>query len=76
MRYYADVRTTYLFVLGVAAVLSGCHSVQRTGTCAPIGGATRVVVHGSLQGTPASDRIITDPERIRHLVAFANARRD
>jgi hypothetical protein len=34
-----------------------------------------VVVQGSLQGTPFSDRIITDPERIRHLVAFANARR-
>jgi hypothetical protein len=76
MGYDADVRWVYLFALGVAAVLIGCHSAQRSQTCAPIGVTTRVIVHGSLHGTPASDRIITDPKRIGQLVAFANARRD
>jgi hypothetical protein len=69
------VRRIYFLALGVAAVLGGCHSAQQSGTCVPIGIATRVVLHGSVQGTPGSDRVVTDPEQIRQLTAFANARR-
>jgi hypothetical protein len=74
--YDAAVRTIYVFALGVAALLSGCHSARRSGTCGPIDAAIRVVVHSSLQGASTQDRIITDPEQVRQLVAFANARRD
>jgi hypothetical protein len=77
IRYYPQVRKLCLFTLACAAVLSGCHSAQRSGKCVPIGAATRVVVRVSHQGdTPASDITITDPERIRQLTAFANARRE
>jgi len=56
--------------------MGACHSTERSGTCVPISGATRVVVQSSSQGTPRSDYVITDPVRVRDLIAFANARRE
>ncbi|MGD1097159.1 MAG: hypothetical protein ABSB35_34875 [Bryobacteraceae bacterium] len=72
------MRRIHVSALAVAAVLAGCHSSERSGACVPIGAATRVVVHVSLpRGTEIlSDRIVTDPERIRELTGFANARRE
>jgi len=71
------VRKVYPLTLAFASVLGGCHSAERSGTCVPIGGVTRVVVQVSSQGTiPTSDYVITDPERIHQLIAFANARRE
>jgi hypothetical protein len=55
------------------AVLAGCHLSERRETCASIDGATGVEVVS--QG-PTPDRVITDQERIRQLIAFANARRE
>lgn len=71
----AVVRTIHIFALAAVTLLSGCHLLEQSGKCAPIGVVTRVIV--SSQGTePATDRtVITDPERIRELAAFANARR-
>jgi hypothetical protein len=44
----------------------------------PSSGRIRIVViHVAQDGsTQRTDRIVTDPERIRHLIVFANARRD
>jgi hypothetical protein len=69
------MRKIYFFVLAIVimAVLGGYHFLERSGTCVPIGFATRVVISSPNQ--TASDRVITDPERIRQLTAFANARR-
>lgn len=54
-------------------MLASCHLTERTETCPPIDRATRVEVFS--EGiTP--DRVITDQERIRQLIAFANARRE
>lgn len=55
------------------AVLTGCHVADRSGTCAPIQGASRIVMHTG-QGEP--DRVVTDPERILQLASFANTRRE
>jgi len=55
------------------AVLTGCRVADRSGTCAPIQGATRIVIHIG-QGEP--DRVVTEPGRILHLIAFANAHRE
>jgi hypothetical protein len=60
-------------VAALLAVLTGCHLADRSGTCAPIQGATRIVIHTG-QGEP--DRVVTDPGRILQLIAFANARRE
>jgi len=46
---------------------------ERSGTCAPIQGVTRIVMH---TGRGEEDRIIADPDRIRQLTSFANARRE
>lgn len=54
-------------------MLAGCPLTEHTQTCAPINHATRVEVFS--EGT-IPDRVITDPEIIRQLSAFANARRD
>ena len=71
------LRTVCFFALVYAAASSGCHSAERSGTCAPISGATRVLIRVSAQGPiPTSDYVITDSERIHQLIAFANARRD
>ena len=71
------MRTVYFFALAYLAVLGGCHSTERSGTCVPLSGATRVLVKVSPQGTiPTSDYVITDTERIHQLIAFANARRE
>jgi len=71
------VRKVYIVAFACAIVLDGCHSTERSGTCAPIGGATRVVVQGSWQGTiPGPQYVITDPKRIHRLIAFANLRRE
>jgi len=43
-----------------------CHSTEHSGTCVPITGATRVVIQPG--------NVITDPVRVRDLIAFANAR--
>ena len=64
----AHVRRIYILAIAAVTVLSGCRLLEQSGKCAPIGVATRVLV--SSQGT-----VITDPERIRELIAFANARR-
>jgi hypothetical protein len=60
-------------VAALLAVLTGCHVADRSGVCAPIHGATRIVIHTG-QGEP--DRVVTDPSRILQLIAFANARRE
>jgi len=70
------VRTVYFFALAYAAVLGGCHLTERSATCAPISGATRVVVQVSSHGTIRPDYAITDPDRIHQLIVFANARRE
>ncbi len=57
--------------------LIGCHPGERLGTCAPVQGATRVVIHFAQDGNAQrTDRIVTDPDHIRQLILFANARRD
>lgn len=60
-------------VVALLAVLTGCHVGDRSGTCAPIQSATRIVIHTG-QGEP--DRVVTDPGRILQLIAFANTRRE
>jgi len=55
------------------AVLTGCHVADRSGTCAPIQGTTRVVIH---IGQGEIDRVITEPDPILQLIAFANERRE
>ena len=53
-------------------VVVGCHVADRSGACAPIQGVTRIVIH---PGQREPDRVVTDPDRILQLVAFANAHR-
>jgi hypothetical protein len=69
------MRKIYFFVLAIVivAVLGGYHFMEPSGTCVPIGFVTRVVVSSENQTAP--NRVIADPERIRQLTAFANARR-
>jgi hypothetical protein len=54
------------------AVLSGCHLAERSGTCAPIQDVTKAVIHDGR----GEDRLLTDPQQIRRLMVFANARRE
>ena len=71
-----SVRRTYLFPLAVVILLCGCHSSGRSGSCALIERADLVVVHHhSQEYATATDRVITNPEQIRRLIAFANNRR-
>jgi hypothetical protein len=66
-----------LFTLACFMIVMGaCHSNEQSGTCTPISGATRVVVHSWSQGTPPVDYLITDPTRVHDLTVFANARRE
>jgi len=67
------VRKKWIIAAALLAVLIGCHVADRSGSCAPIQGATRIVIHVG-QGEP--DRVVTDPGRILQLIAFANARRE
>ena len=73
------VRRRYRLAFAIAAVLVGVavlipYLLEGSATCPPIGIATRVII--STTGTIAApDRAVTDPERIRQLTAFANARR-
>jgi hypothetical protein len=67
------VHRAWITVEVLVVVLTGCHVADRSGTCAPIQSATRIVIHTG-QGEP--DRVVTDPGRILQLAAFANARRD
>jgi len=60
-------------LVALLAVLTACHVSDRSGACAPIQGATRIVLHIE-QGLP--DRVVTEPGRILQLIAFANARRE
>jgi hypothetical protein len=62
-----------IVILASLGILGGYYFGERRGICAPIGLATRVVVYS--QNKTAPDRVITDPERIRQLTTFANARR-
>src|SRR4051812_28339723 len=67
-----DVRRICIMAVAFVAGLRGCHLGERPGTGAPIQDVTSVVVrdgHGE-------DHLLTDPERIRRLIAFATARRD
>jgi hypothetical protein len=58
--------------LALAIQLAVNHFLVKTGTCDPVRAATRVVVlHVS-----ASNREITDPQQIRQLMDFVNARRE
>ncbi len=67
----------YAFALACVAVMGSCLPKDHTGTCNAIDGATRVVVYGySQRAGPAPDYVITDPDRIRQLIVFANARRE
>lgn len=68
-------KLSLLTLAGFMIVMGGCHPTEHSGTCAPIGGATRIVVHSWSQGTPRVDYVITDPGRVHDLIAFANARR-
>jgi hypothetical protein len=71
--YHASVQKIFVFVSVITALLCGC---ERTVNCPQIGTITRVVVHDYSKGAgTASDRTITDPEQIRNLVTFTNARR-
>ena len=74
MRYDDPVKRW--IVLALACYMMGtvsCHSAERSSTCAPISSATRV----QIQSSPGnSNYVITDPVRVRDLIAFANARRD
>ncbi len=55
------------FALACFTIVMGtCHSTEHSGTCVPITGATRVVIQPG--------NVITDPVRVRDLIAFANAR--
>jgi len=69
------LRKIYLCTIAIAIALSGCRSLERSRTCAPIDHATRIIVSRSLQGKPTQDLVIIDPQRIHELTAFANARR-
>jgi hypothetical protein len=72
-----DVRRIGTLAVASSVALIGCHPGERLGTCAPVQDATRVVIHVALDGNAqAADRILTDPEQIRQLIVFANARRD
>jgi hypothetical protein len=51
--------------------MSACHQSELSGTCAPISSATRVEVRAG-----HFDYVISDPVRVRDLVAFANGRRE
>jgi len=57
-------------------VMGACRSTDHSGTCTPISGATRVVVHSWSQGTLTLDYVITDAGRVHDLIAFTNARRE
>jgi hypothetical protein len=72
------MRISSSLVLTLACVIAtgGCHSAERSGACAPVRSATRVEVRISAhEGIPNSEYAITDPERVRQLIAFANGRR-
>jgi len=72
-RYHLGVRRDWIIATALLAVLIGCHVADRSGACAPIQAATRIVIHVG-QGEP--DRAVTEPGRILQLIAFANARRE
>jgi hypothetical protein len=75
-RYDFLVRKFKLFILACVMVMGGCHSTERSGACAPVSTVTRVIVRiASHEGVPNSEYVITDPERVRQLIAFANERR-
>jgi hypothetical protein len=72
-----DVRRIGALAVASSIALMGCHPGERLGTCAPVQGATRVVIHVAQDGNAQrTDRIVTDPEQIRQLIVFANARRE
>jgi hypothetical protein len=60
-------------VTALLAMLTGCHVADRSGNCAPVQSATRIVIH---TGQGEHDRVVTDRSRILQLIAFANARRE
>jgi hypothetical protein len=76
LRLRGQVRTTICFALTLGLFLVGCRSLERSQTCSAIEGVTRVTISRATPAGPVSDLVITDPERIRQLVAFANAYRD
>ena len=76
LRLGRKVRAVICFVLTLGIFLVGCRSIERSQTCPPIEGVTRITLSGSTPTGPIPDRVITAPERIRQIVAFANARRD
>jgi hypothetical protein len=72
-----DVRRIGVLAVASSIALIGCHTGERLGTCAPVQGATRVVIDVAQDGNAQrTDRIVTDPKQIRQLIVFANARRD
>jgi len=60
-------------VATLLALLTGCHVADRSGACAPIQGAARVVIH---TGSEEPNRVVTDPGWILQLISFANAHRE
>jgi len=69
------MRAIYFPILASMVMLAGCGLAEHSETCAPIVGATRVVVTIELAGAQSSEHVITDPQRIRQLMEFANMRR-
>jgi len=73
--YDPEMRAIYFPILASMVMLAGCGLAEHSETCAPIVGATRVVVTIELAGAQSSEHVITDPQRIRQLMEFANMRR-
>jgi hypothetical protein len=71
--FVLDMPGRSLWISALVLVLTAC---DRSVHCPPIDGATRVVIEvWSSAGTPR-DVQVTDSERIRHLMDFANERRN
>jgi hypothetical protein len=71
--FVSDMLVGSLWISPLVLMLTGC---DRPVHCPTIAGATRVVIEvWSSTGTPR-DVQVNDPERIRHLMDFANVRRN
>jgi len=73
--YDPKMRAIYFPILASMVMLAGCVLAEHSQTCASIVDATRVVVTIESTGAQSSEHVITDPQRIRQLIDFANTRR-
>jgi len=60
----------------IAVQFAAKHFLVQTRTCDPIQAATRIDIQHLHWNQDVTDRVITDPEQIRQLIAFFNERRE